>query len=894
MILAGLLGILTGGWPGTGAASTEPSNHGPADAAVVRETLPNGLRVVLVRNPIAPVVTTVVNYQVGSNEAPAGFPGMAHAQEHMMFRGSPDLTAGQLAGIDAALGGMFNADTQQTVTQYFFTVPAEYLEVALHIEAIRMSGVLDTESLWDQERGAIEQEVAGDLSSPEYLFYTRLLAAMFTGTPYDHDALGTKASFDATTGAMLKKFYDTWYAPNNATLVIAGDIDTQAVRGQVEKYFGPIPAKALPPRPHVELQPVKPQTIRMESDLPYSMAILAFRMPGYHSPDYAASQVLADVLDSRRGELSDLAAEGKFLEAGFQLDTLPEAGLGFATASFGQGKPAQPVLDTLRAVLKRRITKGFSADLVEAAKRREAAQAEFQKNSVPGLAMAWSQALAVEGRPSPQEAMDAIARVTVDDVNRVARHYLKMEHCVTAVFSPQAAGKTVTAKGYGGTESITLPPSRDVALPVWASDALAHLTIPRPPTGMVRKRLPNGITLIVQPTSISRTVSIYGHVKNNPGLQAPRGQEGVADVLADLFQYGTRTLDRQAFQQALDDIAADAQVGTDFSLQVLKAHYDQGVRLLADGLLHPALPASALDIVRRQVADVAAGDEHNPEELSHRALAGALYPKNDPLLRWTTPRSASALTLKEVRAYYDRVMRPDQTIMVVIGDITAEEAEAVVTKYFGAWKAAGPTPDLLLPVVPDNPASVVHIPNKSRIQDRVLLAETMGLMRSDPDYYALELGNHVLGGGFYATRLYHDLREEAGLVYSVDVDMTVGKRRAVYAVDYACDPANVAKVRAIVLRDLQSMRSQPVSAEELGLARAMLLREMPLRLSSLGSIAQGYIQRTVLDLPLDEPTRAAERYAALTPEQVQAAFAKWVRPQGWVQVSEGPAPLVGQ
>ena len=152
------------------------------------------------------MVTTQINYLVGSNEAPNGFPGMAHALEHMMFRGSPGLSSAQLSSLIAAMGGNFNANTQQVVTQYFFTVPTGDLETALRIEAVRMRDVLATDALWRQERGAIEQEVAQDYSNPQYLFYSRLLAQMFAGTPYEHDALGTRPSFQKTTGRDAQGF----------------------------------------------------------------------------------------------------------------------------------------------------------------------------------------------------------------------------------------------------------------------------------------------------------------------------------------------------------------------------------------------------------------------------------------------------------------------------------------------------------------------------------------------------------------------------------------------------------------------------------------------------------------------------------------------------------------
>ncbi len=157
-------------------ATSFPAPARAANSDVLRATLKNGLKVVIVRNRLAPVVSTSINYLVGSDETPKGFPGMAHAQEHMMFRGSPGLTAAQLADIGGLMGGDFNADTQESVTQYLFTVPAEDIDIALHIGAVRMRGVDDSQTDWDKERGAIEQEVARDLSSPGYVLYRQLRA----------------------------------------------------------------------------------------------------------------------------------------------------------------------------------------------------------------------------------------------------------------------------------------------------------------------------------------------------------------------------------------------------------------------------------------------------------------------------------------------------------------------------------------------------------------------------------------------------------------------------------------------------------------------------------------------------------------------------------------------
>ena len=885
----GSLGVLAAVLVFSAALCGAPAES-PHETNVSRATLSNGLRVIIVRNPLAPVVTTIVNYRVGSNECPEGFPGTAHALEHMMFRGSPGLSADQLADVTAALGGDSNADTQQGVTQYFFTVPSEDLAVALHIEAIRMSGMLDKEALWDKERGAIEQEVAQDLSNPEYVFYMKLLAAMFKGTPYAHDALGTRPSFDKTTDAMLRSFHQTWYVPNNAILIIVGDVKPEQALEQVKKLFGGIPARELPARPEFPFTPVKAETLKIESDLPYGMAALTFRFPGSDSPDYAAAQVLADVLSSQRGTLYGLVPSGQALAASFSYDSLPKAGLGYAVAEYPAGADASALLNQIRTILAAEATNGVPADLVEAAKRREIASAELQKNSVFGLGMAWSQAVAVEGRHSPEDDVEAIRRVTLADVNRVAREYLDLDHAIAAILTPQPSGKPVSTKSFGGTESFAPTKTTGAKLPNWAQQAVTQVSVPASTLNPAVTNLPNGLRLIVQPQTISDTVSVYGRIKNNPDTETPAGQEGVDQALDQLLSYGTKSLDRLAFQKALDDIGALESPGTDFSLQVLSEHFERGVQLLAENERSPALPEEAFKTIQPQLTAAVAGELQSPGYLAGRALRAALFPKHDPAQRHATPETVKALSIQEVRDYHQHVFRPDMTTIVVIGKVTPEQAQAVIEKYFGGWKAVGPKPNTLFPPVPPNAPATTQVPDASRVQDRVTLAETLGVTRTNADYYPLELGNHVLGGAFYATRLYRDLRENNGLVYYVASSFNVGLTRGVYEVSYACDPPNVSKARAIVVNNLKDMCRKKVSSRELRQARVLLLREIPLSESSVDRVAGGWLSRSVLGLPLDEPILAAHRYVKLSAGDIRAAFAKWLRPGDLVQVTQGPAP----
>ncbi len=862
-----------------------------AQPNVTRATLANGLRVVIVRDPIAPVVTVEDNILAGGDETPAGFPGMAHAQEHMLFRGCTELSGPQISAIYAQLGGVDNADTQQTITQYYATVPSEDLDVVLHVDAACLASAQDSQSEWAQERGAIEQEVARDLSNATYKFITRLNQDMFAGTPYAHDALGTKASFDATTGAMLQQFYRNWYAPNNAILVITGDVDPQTVLAKVKSIYGAIPRHDVPPHPVVTLQPVKPETFTLPSDLPYQLVFVAFRMPGTDSPDFASAEVLSDVLASHRAKLYDLVVQGKALAVDFSVgESYRKASVAFAIAAIPGDADAHPIVADLQNVLADASTNGLPLDLVLAAKRREVASAEFERNSISDLAARWSDAVAVEGRESPEQDLADIEKVTPEDVRRVAKDYLVQQNAIVAVLKPAPSGQASASKGFGGSEKSTVAPTSAVILPPWAESELKKLSIPQATVRPSDMKLPNGIRLIVLSEKISPTVTLVGEVRHQTDLQTPAGQEGVADILDGLFDYGTVSLDRLAFHKALDDIAASETGGHFFSLRVLKKYFPRGVQLLAANELTPRLPAEALEIVRKENAELTAGQLMSPSYRAERALDKALLPMNDPELRQATPKTVSSVTLDNVKAYYRKVFRPDLTDIVVIGDITPEDARKAIEDCFGKWTAEGPKPDIILPPVPLNKTASFDVGDNTSVQDSVALSEELSINRFDPDYYPIQLGNHVLGGGFYATRLYHDLREVTGYVYTVGDNIAAGKTRATYTVNYGCDPANVFKAAALVKRDLVQMQTENVSPAELTQAKALLLRQIPLSESSEDAIAGQVLDRATIGLPLDEQRRAAARYLTMTAEEIRSAFARRIRPNDFVSVVRGPAP----
>jgi zinc protease len=505
---------------------------------------------------------------------------------------------------------------------------------------------------------------------------------------------------------------------------------------------------------------------------------------------------------------------------------------------------------------------------------------------VQGLATLWSQTLAVENR-TPDEDLAGLQRVTVDDVNRVLRTYYDNDSAAVGIATPKSANGSGSSNGRVGEDN-TVVPTEHTGLPDFARNVLANLHVPASTLEPSVSTLPNGIKLVVQPEKISHTIVVRGQIGMNPGVQDPPGKDGVDSIIGDLLPYGTQTYDRLTYQTELDKIAADVSTGPSFSLDVLTANFERGMQLLADDELHPAFPAGAFDIVKRQTVGELAGSVKSPDFLARRALVQALYPPGDPARRIPTPQTAASVSLADVKSVYASTYRPDLTTIVVIGDTTPDAARATVEKYFGAWKAVGPKPDLYPPKVGPNGAHTATIPATGRIQAEVGLTETLPLTYNDADYPVLRLANTVLSSGFNSL-LFQDLREQRGYVYTVSSNLAPGRNRSTFSVRYGADPHNIGRAEQLVIDDLTKLQQTPLDNDRLTRAKALNLGELPVSLESYDGIGSQFLTLSARDQPLDQFTREAAAMLAATPATVQTAIAKWIRPHDFVRIITGPA-----
>lgn len=859
----------------------------PAQSGVVRETLANGMQVVLLPNNLAPVATTVITYGVGSNDDT--MPGIAHATEHMMFRGTKDVSAGQFAIVATRAGAEYNAATSQISTQYYFKLPSAYTGIALRLEADRMTGALDREPDWVTERGAIEQEVRAHESVPGASITAKMRRAFFGDTPYADDGVGTVASFDKMHAADIAKFYHTWYHPNNATLVVAGDIDTQKVLAEIHRDFDAIPKGDVPAHKTYTLPALDTHVLRDTiAELPVPVSAVSFRFPTLVSPDYAAGQVLEASFDSGRGALADLQAQGKILAgiaiaaASRDMGIMTLGGIGLPGAT---PESVQAPLDGVVAAYRQ---DGVPGGLIAAAKLRLLSEQDYREDSISGLAFSWSTSLAMNGE-TPDAWYSQLQSVTPADVDRVLREYLDPAKGLTMQLTPKSISAVPHVDPNAGVENVKFTPDKEEALPAWTGAYFsAGLKAPDSLRGVSTFHLRNGLTLTVRPEHLAPAVVVRGDIRTSPDLYEPRGKDGVAAITESLLPWGTATYDRKGYQAQLDAIAADVDLGDTFAARAQAKNFDRAVQLLADGMLHPAFPAQAFDLIKSNNVKTLAAVEHLPRTQADIARTRALYPAGDPRRRRATSATVSAVTLKDVKRWYAFAYRPDLTTISIVGDVTPQQAKAVVTRYFGAWRASGEKPTFRYPRVKSSAKESVTVSSPSSTHSEVTLTQIINVHRGDADAIALALANTMLSNEGTGSMLFRDLRTAKGYVYDVDSSVDIGRSSSTFSIDFASEPKNVNLAQAAAIADIRRLQTALVPVIELQRAKALLLAQRVLPLDSYDGIASDILDTARNGLTPQDDAAFWNSLLETTPQQLREAMRRHVHPDAFSRVIVAP------
>jgi zinc protease len=833
-------------------------------------------------------------YDVGSRDDPADFPGMAHAQEHMMFRGTKNLSTAELGTLATALGGNFNAETGDTLTQFEFTVPANDLDAILRVESDRMRDVLDSQTEWQTERGAIEQEVLADETHPGADLFRDAEALAYAGTSYAHDGVGTRAAFDRLTGPRLKEFWKKWYAPNNAVFVIAGDVDPTQTIAAVRARFDSIPRREIAAHAPAHFEPIRRTMFRRPSSLVYPLAVVGYRMPGLGDPDFLATYLLQQVLGSARGPLHTLVDTGEALDGDWtSLPYIPGAQLGFATAALRPGADPQEMTTRLEAILHDYAEHGIPRELFETTQRHAIADQELSRNSISALANDWATTIALDGEPSIEREQQLLAGVRLEDVDRVAKKYFDPAHAILGALTPSATASQASAPEPAqlGSEKPLQSQAPVTRLPDWANSLVKNIVVPADPPAPVATELPNGVHLVIEPETVSDSIFVFGSVRTNAALQEPEGQEGVASLLSTLFEYGSEKRDHAAFVRAQDDLDSELTTGTRFAAQTTPKSFDRAVDLLAEGELHPRFDDATFALARARTVEELDTMLGGTAYEIQRNTAEKLLPPGDPELRTATAQSMAGLSVSDVRAYYEKAFRPDRTTIVVIGNVPEAQAAAAIAHAFSDWHAVGAASPLDLPRVPQNAAAEVRLAPPAMRQDSGTLEELLETDRGDPNYYALELGNAILGGGSGGpeqSRLFRDIRQDAGLAYSIGSELAIDRTRARFSIAYACLPSNEDRIAGLATADVEKMRTDPPGDFELSLAKASIVRRSIVDEGAVEGVGQSLLEDASTGMPLDQDTLDARAFVTTSGTAVRDAMAKYIHPDHFVHVVVGP------
>jgi zinc protease len=862
---------------------------GPGDGAIFTTTLHNGLKVVVVEDRAAPVVQTSVWYGFGSLQETPGKTGLAHALEHMMFRGTPEVSSGGLDDVVARLGAQMNGETNYDYTQFYFEMPSDKLDVALYLDADRMQHAALRAADWAIERNAVLNEIDGDASSPFFNLLARVRAAAFPDQPTGRTPLGNRDDVARATVADIARYYHEWYAPNNATLVVAGDVDHEAVFAKAKRYFGAIPAKTLPPKPAVNPTASHGQTVEAQFPFPFEILDLAYAIPGDIQHGEPAVSTLATLIENQRSPFYRALVQSNIaLAIEANADTQLRGGLLHVFIILNPGRTSAEAQTAFQSTLDTALQNGFDPDLVIAAKRLTIAERLYSADSIDGIGGLAGYTYGIVGEKISDED-NRLAALTSADLLAAARTYLS-HPTVVGHLSPNDSPPRGTSQKSDAAASDDFSkrvPNGPIVEPSWVAKAVKTPSTVHSALAPVEFTLANGVHVIVQHKSDRPTFVLRGSIASSPAFDPP-GKEGMLRLSSSVADYGSARYPFAQRRKATDEMGAFVETGQDFSAEGETRDFEKIVAIIADGEAHPTFADPWLGIERSQLANSLQSESNISGVQINRAYDRLLLANDDPTLRQPTPQSVAAITREDLLAHTAAYWRPDLTTVAVVGDLSPERVRGALESTFGVWQASGPKPDAHLMPMP--PATSGHDYIGTDANQVYIRLGQPALSRSNRDYDTFLLLNQILGGsGAFESRLWQELRQKRGLVYSVDSSLEADADRGDLRVELNASPQRVVEAVELIRHELQRLQTEPVSQTELQEAKIRLVSNALLDEASSTGQAKQLLDIAINGLPLDYYRRLNERFARITPADVQRVAQTYLRPSRLVEVYAGPS-----
>lgn len=852
--------------------------------------LANGLRVLLFPDPSKQTITVNITYMVGSKNENYGETGMAHLLEHLVFKGTPNHP--NIPQELTSHGASPNGTTWVDRTNYFetFNATEENLKWALDLEADRMVNSYIAKKDLESEMTVVRNEFESRENSPFNVLMERVTSTAYLWHNYGKSTIGSRADLENVPIERLQAFYKKNYQPDNAVLSVAGKIDEAKTLELINQYFG------ITPKPERELQKTytldptqdgeRNVSLKRTGDVQVAMA--AYHIPAGSHPDYAPLTVLGRLLGSEPyGRLYKALVDTKKTSyAGAFPRSYQEPGLFYTYAEVLKEKSLDDAKATMFKVLDEFANTPPVQEDVTRAKNEILKQIELSFNSSQSVCLQLSESIATGDWRLLFLNRDRIKSVTVDDVVRVAKQYLKPDNRTSGVFLPTEkpdrsdipATPDVTAlvKDYKGGQAVAQGEAFD--------PSPANIE-----SRTVRADLPNGMKIAML-SKKTRGESVEARMTIRFGdLKSLQGKSIAADFAAILLMRGTTKHTRQQIKDEFDRLKANVFVGGSaptitVSVSTTRPNLTEVLKLVAEVLESPSYPQDEFDkLVNEQLADVES-QRSEPQAIAMTRIQRYInpYPKTDP--RYTTDPDEDIAEIKgvkidEVKKFYKDFYGASAATLSVVGDFDANEIKTLATELFGNWKNLTPVVRLENKAVP-----VATINESFETPDKAnaffVGSYNFEFRDDNPDYPAMVLSNFMLGGGFLNSRLATRIRQKEGLSYGVGSQFSAGSLDPVgsffaYAI-YA--PENVDKLEAAFKDEINKVVTTGFTADELAAAKSGWTQQRTVGRAQDGNLAGTlnnylFIKR---DLKWDESYE--KKVADLTVEQVNTAVKKYLDP----------------